>query len=166
MLEAILVSPVHAYEGRPTDPPGPPPTPLDQVEVHADLGLLGDRYYNHPAHRTAAVTLLSLDALDEVARALATPLDPFRTRRNLLLRGFPVDTLAATRTTPGALFTLDTGTGPLRFRAHRPASPCRWMDTQLADGAFRALRGRAGVRCTPLDSGTLSTGPATLEVLT
>jgi len=86
-------------------------------------------------------------------------------RRNIVLRGFPVDSLARPRRGgTGALFSLDSGSGPVRFQAHRAAHPCAWMDVALAPGAFRALRARGGVRCVPLDDGTLRTGRAELEV--
>lgn len=166
---ALVVSPVHAYVGRPQDGPHPDPAPPSRtrVRVRAGLGLVGDRYYGHEAHRRAAVTVLDADALDAVAAGLGVPaFDLLRTRRNVLLRGFPIDTLAATRSTGGAVFSLDSGSGPVRFAAHRPASPCRWMDTELTPGAWKAMRGRGGVRCEPVDDGTLDLGPATLRVLT
>jgi hypothetical protein len=111
--------------------------------------------------------VLAAESIDAIARDLALPgtPDPLLTRRNLVLRGFPVDRLAAGRDHPGALFSLDSGAGPVRFRAHRPANPCRWMDIVLAPGAFRALRGRGGVRCEPLDDGVLRLGPTRLRVL-
>jgi hypothetical protein len=36
------------------------------------------------------------------------------------------------------------------------------MDRVLAPGAHAAMRGRGGVRCMPVSSGTLHRGPATL----
>ncbi len=167
-MVALAVTPVHAYAGRPTEPPAPDPCPIsvDRGEVRAGLGLVGDRYFNQRAHRLAAVSLLDADALDEVAAELGVPaFDPLLTRRNVILRGVAVDALAATRDRPGAVFSVDTGAGPVRFRAHRPASPCRWMDTRLAEGAFRALRHRGGVRCVPLDDGVLTVGAAEVIVL-
>ena len=162
-IALLLVSPVHAYAGRPDDGPQPDPAPVSQasVQVRAGLGLVGDRYYGRQAHRRAAVTIIAAESLEAVERdlGLAAPLDARHARRNIVLRGHPVDTLV------GSVFSLDTGDGPVRFRAHRPANPCRWMDVMLAPGAFRALRGRGGVRCEPLDDGRLSLGPATLEVI-
>ncbi|MFJ6676101.1 molybdenum cofactor biosysynthesis protein [Actinosynnema sp. NPDC091369] len=158
---ALHVSPVHAYEGRPADGPRPDPGPVsrDHVVVRAGLGLVGDRYFNHPAHRTAAVTVFAVEALEQVADGLGldvTP-SPLVVRRNIALRGFDVDGLAR-----DAVFTLDTGDGPVRFRTHRPANPCGWMDAVIAPGAMKALRGRGGKRCVPLDDGLLRLGPATL----
>jgi len=172
-IVALHVSPVHAYEGRPAEGPRPDPVPVarEHVVVRAGLGIVGDRYFNQRAHRQAAVTMFDAAALDDLVRRLgsATPFDPLLVRRNIVLRGFPVDELAAGRTkdgvrTPGAVFGLDSGGGEVRFQAHRPANPCAWMDVVLAPGAFRALRGRGGVRCVPLDDGELRLGPATLTV--
>lgn len=172
-IVALLVSPMHAYEGRPGDGPRPDAVPVgrDRVEVRAGLGLVGDRYFNRPAHRRAAVTVLAVEALDLLAErlGLAAPPDPLLLRRNIVVRGFPVDELAAGRDAyggkvDGAVFALDSGAGPVRFQAHRPANPCAWMDAVVAPGAFRGLRGRGGVRCVPLDDGVLRRGPAALTV--
>jgi hypothetical protein len=167
-IVGLLVSPRHAYDGRPGDGPRPDPDGRRPaaVEVRAGLGIIGDRYFGRAAHRRAAVTFLAAESLDDVARELAMPTlpDPLLTRRNVVLRGFPVDRLAAGRDTEGAVFSVDSGDGPVRFRAHRPASPCRGMDVVLAPGAFRAMRGRGGVRCEPLDDGVLRAGPALISV--
>lgn len=168
-IVGLLVSPVHAYEGRPLDGPRPDPDAATRTEVtvRAGLGLVGDRYFGRTAHRSAAVTVFDAAVLDDLAASLGVeePLDPLLTRRNIIVRGFSVDELAARRPDPGAVFALDSGAGPVRFQANRPASPCAWMDVVLAPGAFRGLRGRGGVRCTPLDDGVLRLGPATLTVL-
>jgi MOSC domain-containing protein YiiM len=146
-IVALVVSPVHAYEGRPDDGPRPDPAPVrrDRVEVRAGLGLVGDRYFNHPAHRNASVTVFDADSLPP-GSDLSLP------RRNIVLRGFAVDDLAR-----GSVFTLDG----IRFEVHRPANPCAWMDAVLGPGTMKALRGHGGKRCVPLDSGTLRVGPVT-----
>ncbi len=161
-IVALHVSPVHAYEGRPGDGPRPDPEPVsrDHVVVRAGLGLEGDRYFNHPAHRTAAVTVFAVESLEHITDGLglvAVP-NPLVVRRNIVLRGFDVDGLAR-RT----VFTLDSGDGPVRFETHRPANPCGWMNAVIAPGALKALRGRGGKRCVPLDDGLLRLGPATLS---
>lgn len=167
-IVALLVFPRHAFEGRPADGarPDPEPAARQEVTVRAGLGIVGDRYFNHPAHRRAAVTVFAAESLDELTRdlGLAAVPDPHLPRRNIVVRGFPVDELAAPRGGTGAVFGLDSGEGEVRFQAYRPANPCAWMDVVLAPGAFRALRGHGGVRCTPLDDGVLRLGPATLTV--
>jgi hypothetical protein len=160
-IVALHVSPVHAYAGRPADGPLPDPDggSRDRIEVRAGLGVVGDRYFARPAHRQASVTLIAAESLEHVSRELgldAVP-DPLLTRRTVVLRGVDVDALPR-----GGELGLDSGTGPVRFRVHRPANPCAWMDVVLAPGAFRALRGRGGVRCEPLDDGVLQVGAAVL----
>lgn len=168
-IVALLASPVHAYAGRPADGPRPDPDALgrDCVEFRAGMGIVGDRYFNHAAHRRAAVTVFAAESLDDLVRELALDAvpNPLLTRRNVVIRGFPVDELAGGRGEEGAVFSIDSGDGPVRLRGHRPAYPCRWMDVVLAPGAFRALRGRSGVRCEALDDGILRVGPAVLHVL-
>lgn len=168
-----MVSPVHAFEGRPQDGPrlDPEPAGRAEVEIRAGLGIVGDRYFGQTVHRNAAVTFLDAASLDELTRTLDLPAvpDPLLMRRNIVVRGFPIDTLAAHRSpvgdrVPGRRFTLDSGAGPVTFQANRPANPCAWMDVVLAPGAFRALRGHGGVRTTPLTSGTVRVGPADLIV--
>jgi hypothetical protein len=167
-IVALHVSGVHAYEGRPADGPRPDPDGggRDRIEVRAGHGAVGDRYAGRAAHRTAAITVFAVEALEHVARVLdlaAVP-DPLLVRRTIVLRGVDVDALACTRDRPGAAFSLDSGDGPVRLQAHRPANPCAWMDVVLAPGAFRALRGLGGVRCEPLSDGVLRRGPAVLTV--
>ncbi|MFI5696344.1 molybdenum cofactor biosysynthesis protein [Kribbella sp. NPDC051586] len=171
---ALVVSARHAFEGRPQDGPRADPEPVarTEIEVRAGLGIVGDRYYAQKIHKNAAVTLIDAASLDEVVRVLGLPgpLDPHLTRRNITLRGYPIDELASRRAADGTRvdgrrFTLDSGAGPITFQSNRPANPCAWMDQVLAPGAMKALRGHGGIRATPLTSGTLHLGPAELTVL-
>ncbi|CAN5360028.1 hypothetical protein BH09ACT5_BH09ACT5_21840 [soil metagenome] len=151
-VELLLASPLHRYEGRPSDGPIDPRGPElpASVEVRAGLGIVGDRYFGHPAHRTASVTVMAVESIERLEPLLGvTGLDPADTRRNIIVRGLEIDRMR------GEEFWL----GGIRFRAHRPANPCAWMDFALAPGAHRALRGRGGMRCEPLTSGTLALGP-------
>lgn len=154
----LLVSPTHHYFGRPKDgPTGPTGPAADSAEVVSGKGLRGDRFYGRAAHMDAAVTLLAVEALDAVAAELgAAPFDPLAARRNVVLRGAELNPLM------GHELTLEQGDEVVRLAARRPASPCAWMDRVLAPGAHHALRGRAGLRCTPLSSGVLRPGQAVL----
>ena len=149
----LLVSPVHRMAGRPGEgrPVEWPDELVGSVEVRAGLGLVGDRYFGKRAHRQASVTLMAAEALPAGVGLLAT-------RRNVLLRGVDVDDLI------GATVVLDCGEGPVTLLARRRANPCAWMDVTVGPGAFKALRGRGGVRCEPLSDGWLRVGPVEVTV--
>ncbi|MEU9441681.1 molybdenum cofactor biosysynthesis protein [Streptomyces sp. NPDC048304] len=151
----LLVSPVHRLAGRPGDgmPDVPPGELVTTAEVRAGLGLVGDRYFNQPAHRNASLTLMAVERLSQ-----AGPADLLRTRRNVLLRGVDIDGYV------GATVFLDCGTGPVELQVRGAARPCAWMDTTVGPGAQRALRGGGGVRCRPLTDGILTVGPALFGV--
>lgn len=158
-IEHLLVSPRHRYDGRPADGPRPAVgvETRDRVEVRADHGLVGDRYFG-TVYRHAAVTFLAIESLERLAATLKVPaFDPVRARRNVVTRGLDVEGLV------DSIFTLRAGAAAIRFLSLTRANPCAWMDHQLAPGAHRAMRGDAGIRCQPLDDGELRVGP--LELL-
>lgn len=155
---ALVVSPQHRYDGRPTDGPKPAARPerVDTAELRAHRGVVGDRYFG-TRHVFASVTMISIEAIEQLGLELgAGPFDPVLARRNVITRGLDVDALARTA------FTLDLGDGPLRLRSLTPANPCAWMNQVYAPGAHRALRGHGGIRCEPLTDGTLRIGRAVL----
>ncbi|MEV7687880.1 molybdenum cofactor biosysynthesis protein [Streptomyces bungoensis] len=153
----LLVSPVHRLAGRPGDglPDLPPGELVATAQVRAGLGIVGDRYFDRPAHRDASVTLMAVERLPRPDPAGA---DLLRTRRNVLLRGVDIDAFI------GATVYLDCGAGPVDLEVRSAARPCAWMDTTLGPGAQRALRGGGGVRCRPLTDGVLTVGPAVFGV--
>jgi hypothetical protein len=165
-IALLLVSRRHRYEGRPADGalpvlPSDPDERRDHVELRAGLGIVGDRYFGSRAHVHASVTVIGLEALEAVGASLGVDLDPVATRRNVFLRGADVEALR------GAWFSLEStgrdASGPVLFHGHRSANPCAWMDHEVAPGAFRAMRGRGGVRCDPESDGVLTLGPAVLR---
>jgi MOSC domain-containing protein YiiM len=149
----LLASPAHRFKGRPADGPSPaPPGEIrPEVRIRAGLGIEGDRYFGRPAHRDASVTIIA-------AESLPPGTDLVQVRRNILVHGIPVDDLL------GATLSLDSGDGPVRLRINRRANPCAWMDATIGPGAWRALRGKGGVRCTPLNDGVLRVGPVAVEL--
>ncbi|QNK83306.1 molybdenum cofactor biosysynthesis protein [Nakamurella sp. PAMC28650] len=144
----LLVSPIHRFQGRPSDGPlpAPPGELVGEIRLRAGLGIVGDRYFNKRAHRNASVTLIAEENIVPGA-------DLQQVRRNILVRGIDVDAMV------GALLSLDSGDGPVTFEVKRPANPCAWMNVTIGDGSFQAMRGRGGVRCVPLDDGLLRLGP-------
>ncbi len=149
----LLASPLHRYEGRPRDGalPFEGRETSDEIVVRKGLGVVGDRFFGKAAHRQESVTIMAIEGVEGLG-------DPARTRRNILVRGIDIDGMR------GQEFSLDSGDGPVWFRAHRPANPCAWMDEQLRPGAMKALRNRGGMRCEPLTDGVLRTGPVTLAL--
>lgn len=155
----LLVSPGHAYFGRPRDGAADvPTTDAERVALVAGKGIVGDRFFGKAAHMDAAVTLLAVEGLEAMADELGTaPFDPLLTRRNVVLRGAQLAPLI------GHELVLESGDGDaVRLRAGRPANPCAWMDRVLAPGAHAAMRGRGGVRCGVVSDGALTRGPAIL----
>jgi MOSC domain-containing protein YiiM len=152
-IVALLASPIHRFEGRPADGPKPdrPGELVGEIRIRAGLGIVGDRYFGHRAHKDAAITVIAEESLPPGA-------DLTDVRRNILTRGIDIDALV------GRTLTLDSGDGPVRLRVNRPANPCAWMDVTIGPGARQALKGRGGVRCTPLDDGVLRIGPVEVEV--
>jgi hypothetical protein len=149
----LLASPSHRLVGRPADGPLPAPAGevVEEIRVRAGLGVVGDRYFGKEAHRQASVTVIARESVPGGA-GLA------EVRRNIMVAGIAVDGLV------GAVLTLDSGSGPVRLRVWRPAHPCAWMDVTVGPGAWKALRGKGGVRCEPLDDGVLRIGPVTATV--
>jgi MOSC domain-containing protein YiiM len=154
----LLVSPVHRYAGRPAD--GPAPAADDElvprIAIRSGLGIVTDRYFGKPAHRDASVTLMSAQNLSVGGTDL--PVDLRQTRRNVLMRGVEIDAYI------GSVIALDSGEGPVVLAVNRAAPPCAWMDATIGPGAQRMLRGKGGVRCTPLSDGVLTLGPAAFTV--
>jgi MOSC domain-containing protein YiiM len=157
-LEHIYISPGHNYFGKPKDGPGlHPTTDVEEVEVRAARGLVGDRYYGVPAHYEAQVTFFAAEVFDALLAEFGrSDLAPILTRRNIITRGANLNALL------GQEFAIDAGSGPIQFLGTKPCNPCAWMETMLGQGAHAFLRGRGGLRARILTNGTLRRGATTL----
>lgn len=125
---------------------------VDEVEVEAGRGIVGDRYHG-TRHRH--VTVQSQDALDEASRLHGSVVEPALTRRNLTVSHgvVPRD--------PGARIRI----GDVLLEVVRVAAPCKLLDDTIGPGAQEALRRRAGSVCRVLEGGTVRLGdPVDLEV--
>ena len=131
--------------------PAPPGELVGEIHVRAGLGIVGDRYFGKPAHRDASVTVTARESLPAGAGLV-------QVRRNILTTGIAVDDLV------GSVLCLDSGDGPVCLQVKRRANPCAWMDVSVGPGAWKAMRGKGGVRCTPLNDGVLRVGPVTVEI--
>jgi hypothetical protein len=170
---ALVTSPGHSYWHHSKDPAdgvGPHATLThDAVEIVAGQGIAGDRFFGEtslpasppptPTALSSAVSFVAAEAVEEVARELGLApdaLDPRLMRRNVVTRGIDLNALRRHR------FELRQGDVVLRFEAAGETSPCAWMDWALAPGARDLLRGRGGLRASPLTSGVLRVGPVVL----
>ena len=131
-----------------------PQTPLPHVVIVGN-GMVGHRLVDNlragAGQGTLRITVISEESLPPGVGLLAV-------RRNILLRGLLVDDLV------GQVLTLDSGDGPVRLQVNSRAHPCAWMDVTVGPGAWKALRRKGGIRCTPLDDGVLRLGPVKATV--
>ena len=157
-IHHIYISPGHNYFGRPKEGPGTHPTEdVAAVEVRANKGLVGDRYFGVAAHYNAQITFISAEIFDALLQAMGTEgLSPILTRRNIVISGVPLNQLI------GQDFSIQSAEGVVRFAGVKQCSPCAWMDAVIAPGAQKFLRGRGGLRVRALSDGVLHRGTATL----
>ena len=129
---------------------------LDRAVVLADRGLEGDRVSaNLRGGGKRQITLVQAEHLDVIARLLGRdarqPIDPALLRRNLVVAGINLQSLARMRFAIGEGVVLE-GTGP--------CEPCAKMDAALGEGAFHAMRGHGGITARVISGGTIALGDA------
>ena len=122
---------------------------VDQVEVEAGRGIVGDRYHG-ARHRQVSVQ--SAERLAEAAAELGIPVVPEGTRRNVTISYGDVPTAPGTRLL----------IGDVELEVVRVAAPCRILDDEIAPCAAAALRRRAGSVCRVLTGGHIRLGDPVL----
>lgn len=137
------------------------PRPVDQAEVVAGLGLLGDHRSVGRSPDPAAkrqVTLLQSEHLPVVASLMGREaLDPALLRRNLVVAGINLASLRDRRFRIGDVVLEGTGW----------CHPCSRMEEALGTGGFQAMRGHGGITARVLTDGSLGLGAVvTIETTT
>lgn len=136
---------------------GAPMQPVDAVAAVAGQGLVGDRYFagvgsfsRWPGpHRE--VSLIAEEALAEMAAETGIVLPPAESRRNLLVRGVPLNDLV------GQAFAV----GGVRMAGLRRCQPCKYLARKTGHSDLvRALLHRGGLRARILTDGRLQVGDA------
>jgi len=122
---------------------------VEQVEVEAGAGIVGDRYHGS---RHRHVSLQSATDLAAAADDLGVAVPPTSTRRNVTVDAGPVPT------TPGTRLLVGEGEAAVLLEVVRVAAPCPVMDRSVAPGARTALRRRGGAVLRALSSGTVRVG--------
>ena len=153
-IRHIFISPGHNFFGRHGQPAGQHPAiDVAKVSCRAGYGLEGDRFFGYRPDYNGQVTFFSWETYDAVKTEFDVPvLEPSAFRRNVLVEGVHLNELIGTR------FTL----GGVEFEGMGEAKPCHWMDTVVAEGAERWLRGHGGLRAKILSDGELRRGPVEL----
>ncbi len=124
----------------------------------AGKGIVGDRYmigseagfYSHKPEEGRQITLFELEALETIERDFGIDFAPHEHRRNVTVRGVPLNDLV------GRTFRL----GSALLHATRLSFPCRHIEEITGKAVFDALTHRAGLNCRIIESGTLRVGDA------
>jgi MOSC domain-containing protein YiiM len=132
---------------------GGPMTVVPTAEAVAGRGLQGDRYargagtFSDPNGRGYDLTLVEAEALEELA-ADGVELAPAEARRNLVVRGVPLDDLIGRR------FRV----GEVECFGQRRCEPCAHLEKLTRPGVLRGLVHRGGLRADVLSDGGIRVG--------
>jgi len=141
---------------------GAPMQQVEFVQAVAGEGLEGDRYRsgngtfseasakpgNKHYPRDRQVTLIEAEAIEAAARDCEVKIEAAQSRRNLLVRGVPLNHLVERE------FTV----GEVRLRGLRLCEPCGHLEKLTVPGVQKALTHRCGLRAEILSTGTLRAG--------
>lgn len=156
-IHHLFTSPGHNYFGHHERPAGENPTEEHQaIELVAGRGIPGDRFFDWKADYKGQVTLIDLAVVEAVRAHAGTPdLPASAFRRNVVVSGIDLNALV------GEKFLLNG----ILLEGTQECSPCYWMDRACGKpGTEQVMKGRGGLRCRILESGTLRLGPVTLEI--
>lgn len=153
-IRHLFISPGHNFFGRHGQPAGNHATvDVRSVRCRAGWGLEGDRFYGYRPDYNGQITFFAWETYEAAKREFGVPdLKPDAFRRNVLLEGVHLNELIGSR------FSL----GGLELEGMSESKPCYWMDTVVAPGAERWMRGRGGLRAKILTDGELHQGRADL----
>lgn len=127
--------------------------PVKEVRAVPGKGLEGDRYFlqrgtfSKPAP-DREVTLIEVEAIDALNRDYRVALDPGDSRRNIAVRGVPLNHLV------GRDFTV----GTISLRGIRLCEPCGHLEGLTREGVREGLAHRGGLRAQILTGGVIRPG--------
>lgn len=133
--------------------------PLEEATCVAGRGIIGDRYYlgtgtYSPRPDVREVTLFEQETLDALARndpplqAGALHVKPEDHRRNLTVRGVPLNHLVGRR----------FAVGEVVLRGGRLNFPCKYLEQLLDLPVYAPLLNRSGLNCGIERGGTIRCG--------
>lgn len=167
ILEALVIAPLDVRVPELGPPPGSgivealviaPAAAAPAREVRSVVarpgGLEGDRYaasrgtFSGNGRTGQDLTLVDVEAIEELARRDGIALRPADARRNVVTRGIELDGLIGRR------FRI----GPVECYGQRRAEPCLHLESLTTPGVLRGLVHRAGIRADILGEGVISVG--------
>jgi MOSC domain-containing protein YiiM len=131
---------------------------VSEANLVAGKGIIGDRYmigneagfYSHKPEEGRQITLFEIEALEAIKRDFGIDFAPHEHRRNVTVRGVPLNHLV------GCKFRV----GSALLHATRLSLPCRHIEEITGKAVFDAMEQRAGLNCRILEGGTLRVGEA------
>lgn len=133
---------------------------LREARLIAGLGIEGDRYatgsgtYSPKPQRERQVTLIEVETLEALKRDHDLDLAPHEHRRNLTVRGVPLNHLVGRRFRVGEAV----------LEGIRLNVPCQYLDDLLGRRLFKPLTNRSGLNCIIVEGGTLRPGDRVLPL--
>ena len=129
---------------------------VDEAEVVADKGIVGDRYYyrcgtfNKPqlSQSVRQISLIDFETLAICNERIEGNLDFLDLRRNLVVKGGDI----------AALEKRTFAIGDAQFRILRSCPPCRYLSRLLDADMMQGLKYIGGYRAQILQSGTIRVG--------
>jgi MOSC domain-containing protein YiiM len=129
---------------------------VPEVKGVSGRGLEGDRYftrlgtYSNTPGSGREVTLIELEAIDALERDYEIALEPGHARRNIVVRGVPLNHLV------GQVFSI----GAVVLRGARLCEPCGHLEKLTSKKVLRAMIHRGGLRAEIVTGGMLHNGDA------
>jgi MOSC domain-containing protein YiiM len=131
---------------------------VPEISLVAGKGIVGDRYmigkeagfYSHKPEEGRQITLFEIEALEAIKRDFGIDFAPHEHRRNVTVRGVPLNHLVGRKFWLGSALLLAT----------RLSFPCRHIEEITGKAVFDAMVHRSGLNCRILDGGTLRIGEA------
>lgn len=135
-----------------------PMQPLAEARLIAGRGIEGDRYlhgtgtHSQKPEPGRQVTLIEAETLEALARDHGLELTPQEHRRNLTVRGVPLNHLVGRRFRVGAVVLEGT----------RLNKPCKYLELVTGKTVYEALIHRSGLNCIIVEGGTIRPGDPVL----
>jgi MOSC domain-containing protein YiiM len=127
---------------------------LPEARLVAGQGIEGDRYflgtgtYSEKPEPGRQVTLIEVETLEGLARDKGITLTPVEHRRNLTVRGVPLNHLVGKR------FRV----GPVVLESTRLNFPCKYLELVTGKPVYEPLLNRSGLNCIIVEGGTIRPG--------